>query len=231
VPNAEPGNRNGVAVADPGTAAETEGAAAEPRADGEPPAGHLSGSKSRFDEIVTPHPVVAFLFRRRTFIVLLGMLAMVPWAQPKPALMAAGIGLMLLAEALRIWAAGTIHKTEELTTGGPYAFVRHPLYVGSFVHTVAYCLMSGHWQSFLFAVPLFLLLYSAAVSTEEAMLHKLYGRCYEEYSRQVPRFIPRLRRPERGHGRFSWAQVAENKEYVNIIWAVLLCSLFLLRAR
>src|SRR4051812_27460562 len=83
------------------------------------------GAITRFDEIVTPHPVVAFLFRRRTFLVLLGMLAMVPWAEPKPAWLAAGIGLAILAEMLRLWAAGTIHKSEELTTGGPYAFVRH----------------------------------------------------------------------------------------------------------
>ena len=42
------------------------------------------GNIPSFDEIVTPHPVVAFLFRRRTFIVLLAILAMLPWADPKP---------------------------------------------------------------------------------------------------------------------------------------------------
>ena len=187
------------------------------------------GGLSRFDEIVTPHPVVAFLFRRRTLIVLLAIIALIPWAQPKPGMLAAGVLLAVLAEAWRIWAAGTIHKTEELTTGGPYAYVRHPLYVGSFLHSVAYCLISGRWESFAIVVPLFLITYGAAVSTEEAMLYKIFGERYADYSRRVPRFIPRLRMPEPGHGQFDWRQVRSNKEYVNIIWLVVLSSLFILK--
>lgn len=174
--------------------------------------------RSRFDEIVTPHPIVAFFFRRRTFIVLLGLVAMVPWARPKLGMLAAGVVLALLAEGLRVWAAGTIHKTEQLTTGGPYAFVRHPLYVGSFLHAVAYSLMSGRWESFAFVVPLFGIVYGAAVSTEEAMLRKLYGVEYEEYSRRVPRFFPQMGRVSPGHGTFSWRQVWLNREWVNFLW-------------
>jgi protein-S-isoprenylcysteine O-methyltransferase Ste14 len=194
-----------------------------------PPLRRSDGALAHFDEIVTPHPVVAFLFRRRTFLVLLGILIMAATARPQPAMLAAGVVLAILAEAWRIWAAGTIHKTEELTTGGPYALVRHPLYVGSFLHAIAYCLMSGMWQSFLFALPIFLVLYSAAVSTEEAMLRKLYGPAYDEYSRRVPRFVPRLGGWSGGSGRFQWDQVRENKEYINIVWVVVLTSLFVLR--
>lgn len=184
------------------------------------------GALSHFDEIVTPHPVVAFLFRRRTTIVLLGVLAMVPFAHPNPVWLGVGVLVAVLAEALRIRAAGTIHKTEELTTGGPYAYVRHPLYVGSAGHTIAYCLMSGNWVSFAFAIPLFLALYLAAASTEEHMLYKLFGERYAEYCRRVPRFIPRLGAVQPGHGEFSWRQVWVNKEHTNLIWAVVLSSLF-----
>lgn len=187
------------------------------------------GNIPRFDEIVTPHPVVAFLFRRRTFIVLLGILAMAFFAEPRPGMFAVGIAVAVLAEAFRIWAAGTIHKTEELTTGGPYAFVRHPLYVGSFLHAVGFCFMSGQWLSFAFAIPIFVLLYGAAVSTEEAMLRKIFGERYVEYGRRVPRFVPRLRVSEAGDGKFSWRQVMANKEYVNVIWLLFLSSLFIWR--
>ncbi len=189
------------------------------------------GSPAAFDTIVQPPPLVAFLFRRRTLIVLLGIVAIIPFARPRPELLAAGIVLAVLAEAWRIWAAGTIHKTEELTTGGPYAFVRHPLYVGSFLHAVAYCFMSGRWQSFFFALPLFFLVYGAAVSTEEAMLRKLFGPAYDEYSRRVPRFVPRTLFAARGKGQFSWAQVLANKEYVNLIWLLLLSGLFILQLK
>jgi protein-S-isoprenylcysteine O-methyltransferase Ste14 len=182
-----------------------------------------------FDEIVTPHPVVAFLFRRRTFFVVWGVLALVPWARPGWVMLAAGFGLALLAEAWRVWASGFIHKSEELTTAGPYAYVRHPLYVGSFVHSLAYCFMSGHWQSFLWVPPLFFIVYGAAVSTEEAMLLKLFPEQYAEYCRRVPRFIPRISPAQPQQGRFAWRQVIANKEYVNIIWMTMLSSLFVLR--
>ena len=129
----------------------------------------------------------------------------------------------------RIWAAGTIHKSEEVTTGGPYSFVRHPLYVGSFLHAVAYCFMSGHWASFFFAIPLFLLLYGAAVSTEEAMLLKLFGEEYARYCERVPRFLPRVGGQQPGNGQFSWQQAMRNKEYVNVIWMLVLSGLFVAR--
>jgi protein-S-isoprenylcysteine O-methyltransferase Ste14 len=187
------------------------------------------GNIPRFDEIVTPHPVVAFLFRRRTFIVLLGILAMAFWADPRPVMFAVGMAVAIAAEAWRIWAAGTIHKTEELTTGGPYAYVRHPLYVGSFLHALAFCFMSGYWINFVIAIPVFVLLYGAAVSTEEAMLRKIFGERYVEYGRRVPRFVPRLRAATAGDGAFSWRQVMANKEYVNVVWLVLLSSLFIWR--
>ncbi len=196
---------------------------------GGPPAAGVrkaGGGIPRFDEIVQPHPVVAFLFRRRTLIVLIGVLAIVPWSSPRAEMLYPGLALVILAELWRIWAAGTIHKTEELTTGGPYAWVRHPLYIGSFLHCVGYCLMSGHWLSFAILMPLFVALYGSAVSTEEAMLHKLFGDRWEAYAARTPRFIPGLRRPVAGDGRFSWAQVALNKEWRNVAWVVGLSALY-----
>lgn len=187
------------------------------------------GGLTRFDEIVTPHPLVGFLFRRRTLIVLIGILALAWFSQPTALMVSIAIPLTILAEGWRIWAAGTIHKTEQLTTGGPYAHVRHPLYVGSFLQMIAYCLFSGRWESFLIVPPMFLLLYGAAVSTEEAMLRKIFGGLYDEYSARVPRLFPRLRPAPGGHGRFSWSQVAENKEYINVIWVVGLSSLFIVK--
>jgi protein-S-isoprenylcysteine O-methyltransferase Ste14 len=187
------------------------------------------GGLADFSEIVTPHPVIGFLFRRRTLIVLLAILALAWFSKPQPAMIVAALAVAFLAEVWRVWAAGTIHKTEELTTAGPYAYVRHPLYVGSFLHAIAYCLFSGRWESFLIVPPLFFLLYGAAVSTEEAMLRKIFGRRYDEYSERVPRFVPRLGSRPRGEGAFSWAQVAANKEYVNVIWVVILSSLFVLK--
>src|SRR5262245_55982943 len=52
-----------------------------------------------------------------------------------------GLGLVLGGLALRSWAAGTLHKRRILTTTGPYGLVRHPLYVGSFMMMIGFCLL------------------------------------------------------------------------------------------
>lgn len=216
-----------------------EGKSSEQAKGGQPPAGRSDerplsqvkirrpdGALPQFHEIVDLHPWVAFLFRRRTLIVLLGMVALLPIARPEFPFFVAGVTVMVLGEALRIWAAGTIHKTERLTTGGPYAYVRHPLYVGSLLLAAAFCLMTSRWESLLVAVPIFAAGYGAAISTEEKMLRHLFPQEYEEYARRVPRLIPRLTPAHPAHGAFSWRQAWGNKEYINLIWMVGLLMLF-----
>ena len=61
------------------------------------------GALSNFDEIVTPHPVVAFLFRRRTAIVLLGIVAMVPFAKPRLYWLIAGGYTVLYFNSQQCW--------------------------------------------------------------------------------------------------------------------------------
>ena len=52
-------------------------------------------------------------------------------ARPTLDTVAAGALIAALGEALRIWAAGHLHKSREVTSSGPYRWLGHPLYVGS----------------------------------------------------------------------------------------------------
>ena len=45
--------------------------------------------------------------------------------------LAAGLVVALVGEAIRMWAAGHLEKSREVTASGPYRWTRHPLYVGS----------------------------------------------------------------------------------------------------
>jgi protein-S-isoprenylcysteine O-methyltransferase Ste14 len=156
---------------------------------------------------------------------------MLAWARPQPILYAVGLLLAAAGAAVRIWAAGTLHKSRQVTTSGPYAWVRHPLYLGSFLIAFGYMLMSGRWQAVAIGVPLFLLFHGAAITIEEKMLLKLFGQEYADYARAVPRLLPR-RLPANGGpamGTFSWERVLYNREPFNLIGVLILAALFGLR--
>ena len=52
-------------------------------------------------------------------------------SHPSVASLAWGFPIALAGLALRAWAAGCLAKNRELSTGGPYAYTRNPLYLGT----------------------------------------------------------------------------------------------------
>lgn len=183
----------------------------------------------RFYEFVQPPPLLSFLVRRRTCIILVSILLIVAFADPVPAGFAAGLLLVSLGVAIRFWASGALRKTQVLTTSGPYAYARHPLYVGSFFLALGYCAMSGRWEAFALGMPLFILLHAAAVKVEDEILLKLYGEEYRAYSRRVPAFIPRPSAAPRERGDFSLEQVLVNREQVNLVCVLVITAVFAVR--
>jgi protein-S-isoprenylcysteine O-methyltransferase Ste14 len=176
-------------------------------------------------------PIARFLVRRRTsFFCLVPLLLLIP-SRPTVTMFGIGVALALLGQAVRLWAAGTIHKSREVTTGGPYAYVRHPLYFGTFFITLGYGFMSGLWWSFALLLPLYFILHGAAVASEERKLCGLFGDAYREYARHVgrvmPRILPNSSLPRRGA--FRWSQVFSNNEHVTVLFTVTMTLLFAAR--
>ena len=78
-----------------------------------------------------PKPYADFVARLR---VPSGFLLVVTFAwlsQPDSRSLAWGLPLSVLGLFLRGWAAGHLAKNQTLTRGGPYAYLRNPLYVGT----------------------------------------------------------------------------------------------------
>ncbi len=136
--------------------------------------------------------------------------ALVVWlATPTATLLAIGSMVAAIGEALRIWAAGHLNKSREVTASGPYRLFAHPLYVGSSIMGVGLAIASG---SFLVAVLIAIYLVatiSAAIRSEESFLRQKFGAEYDRY-----------RRGEAGptdsaaaSRRFSLAQAMANREY------------------
>jgi protein-S-isoprenylcysteine O-methyltransferase Ste14 len=118
-------------------------------------------------------------------------------ARPSTALLVPGAVLTLLGGLLRAWAAGTIQKNKILTTSGPYAYCRNPLYLGTFLVGLGVTVASGSPYLVAIFVLFFAIIYGGAMKSEERRLESLFGEPFRDYAAAVPLFLPRLR-PYRG---------------------------------
>ncbi len=131
-----------------------------------------------------------------------------------------GGGFALLGAALRGWAAGTIHKDRELSTTGPYAHTRNPLYLGSFLVGLGITLAGGRPTFVLFFGIFFAWVYGRTIRAEARSLGERFGERYSEYAGSVPLFVPRLVPYRSAGGRrgattggFTLKRWRQNREY------------------
>lgn len=118
-------------------------------------------------------------------------------ARPDWTSVGCGLPLVALGEALRLWAAGHLYKTRELVTSGPYARVRHPLYLGTLLVGGGLMAMAGSWIALVLA-PLGLLWFFAYYmpykdAGEGNRLTIKYGEHFRAYRAAVPKLRFRLR--------------------------------------
>jgi len=168
--------------------------------------------------------VVKRLARWRVPLGFLSAIAVFWLATPTPALVAWGSAVAAGGEALRIWAAGHLNKSREVTRSGPYRYFAHPLYVGSATMGVGLGIASGSVVvAALIALYLGLTI-GAAVRSEEAFLRAKFGADYETYRRGAP---PGSADRDR---RFSVAQAMANREYRALGGLVLAVLLLLIKS-
>ena len=101
-----------------------------------------------------------------------------------------GLPVAVMGLLLRGWAAGHLEKNIRLATGGPYAWVRNPLYLGTVLVAAGLAVASRRPALVLLFALAFVLVYLPAVQREDEYLRKLFVS-FEEYSRSVPAFLPR----------------------------------------
>ena len=148
------------------------------------------------------------------FRVPLGFLfgAIVLWlAQPTWDSLGRGAVFAFAGEALRLWASGHLEKSKEVTRSGPYAYMRHPLYLGTAFIAVGIAIAGdSRVASLLVALYLGTTL-PAAVLTEEQHLREKFGPEYDAY---VARQARPMKRP------FSLSRALGNREHHTIMGIV-----------
>ncbi len=137
----------------------------------------------------------------------------------------AGLPLLAGGLALRTWAAGHLRKNRTLTTSGPYAWHRNPLYAGTLLAAAGCAVAGGGGILLVLVAAVFLLVYLPVMQLEDQKLAELFPD-FEPYARRVPLLVPRLP-AERPRQRFAWSVWKMNQEWKGMA-AFALIYLFLL---
>ncbi len=82
-----------------------------------------------------------------------------------------------------------VPEARRLVTGGPYAFSRHPVYLGEIVTAIGINLPTFGWLSAL-AVLYFIVCELLRMRWEEGVLARAFPDEYPAYARRVPRYAP-----------------------------------------
>jgi protein-S-isoprenylcysteine O-methyltransferase Ste14 len=147
-----------------------------------------------------------FVFKNRGLLLSLPAAALTILGRPSAASIALGVPLALAGELIRCWAVGysgaTTRNDEvtapQLVTGGPYGYVRNPLYIGNFVTAAGFAIAftgknsrAARWALVGGSLAAMAAVYATIVPHEEAFLRSKFGEAFERYCERVPRLIPR----------------------------------------
>jgi protein-S-isoprenylcysteine O-methyltransferase Ste14 len=158
------------------------------------------------------------------------IVAVFAWlSHPTRGSLAIGLPVSLAGLALRAWAAGCLAKNQDLATGGPFAYTRNPLYVGTLLVAAGLVIAGRNLALAALFAAVFLFVYLPVIQNEEQHLRQLFPG-YAAYADGVPALLPRLTpwapaaaRPgerrqvepnsQKSPNPFRWSLYLRNQEY------------------
>jgi len=111
------------------------------------------------------------------------------------ALMGGAIGLFVTSSRAlgRNWSLVARTRTDhELIRSGPYARVRHPIYLAMLLFLIALAIGLGHWGQLLIAAPLFLIGTRIRTNAEDHLLEQSFGDAFRRYRDTTPALLPKI---------------------------------------
>ena len=143
------------------------------------------------------------VFKYRSYSPIPFLIVMLVFQQATLPSILIGFAVSLTGEIFRLWGV-SYAGSETRTTGGvggtylvisgAFSYVRNPLYLGNILLYLGIGIMSMAlfpWLQIV-AFGFFYFQYRVIISQEEAYLEKTFGPDFEDYKKNVPRFIPRL---------------------------------------
>jgi protein-S-isoprenylcysteine O-methyltransferase Ste14 len=153
-----------------------------------------------------------------------------PQYSPTPYSFKAGICFIATGLLIRLWANGYAIKTEKLTVSGPYALLRHPLYLGTMFIAIGFCIMLRTFYMGALFIIVMVGVYYRTIKNEERALTQKYKEAYLDYKAHVPAILPTFSPYKKGEKwPFSFSRVLENHEYKLFIWIINITIIFRLK--
>ena len=145
-----------------------------------------------------------------------------------------GLPLVLLGALVRVWANGFVGhvkvnwteqwrndpKIGQLITGGPYAYMRHPLYLGSLLIGLGFCVMAAPVWFAVVGLGGLIAVYHGKIIEEETLLLHEWADEWQRYQQRVPRYLPTWRRYPHAQGQWSWQGIVASKELKTLAWVI-----------
>lgn len=117
-----------------------------------------------------------------------------------------GLGLGVFAIILNAWSHKTLSqklgedfdpalrllKVPALVTEGPYARMRHPIYLAFLLMQVAVLLLTANWFIGFCGIAIIISVIAIRIPEEERMLIEQFGNEYSTYMHRTKRFLPKL---------------------------------------
>jgi protein-S-isoprenylcysteine O-methyltransferase Ste14 len=139
-----------------------------------------------------------------------------------------GSVIILPALLLRTAASGHVRKNQEVTTSGPYAYTRNPLYLGSIILVIGFGVASRNIWLAVSLLVVFAVLYLPVIRDEEEFLRSNFPE-FETYAERVPRIIPRLKAAGMSPAAFSGELYRKHREYNAALGSIGMMVLLILK--
>jgi hypothetical protein len=177
-----------------------------------------------------PASSLAEIWLRQRVRIGLPLVVVCGWlASPTPRALAFGGAVAVLGLAVRGFAASNLSKHSALTTSGPYAFTRNPLYFGSMIIGAGLLAAVHSWLAAALGAAYFAAFYPLTMRRETRKLRAQYGRAFDDYAARVPLFWPRLALPGSVRPGGSWKLYRRNGEYQSALGVAIALALLCLK--
>ncbi|MFY9843301.1 MAG: isoprenylcysteine carboxylmethyltransferase family protein [Terriglobales bacterium] len=140
------------------------------------------------------------------------------------------IGALVLVPGLvlRGLASGHVQKDKQLTTSGPYAYTRNPLYLGSLMLAAGFAIAARSWWIVAVMLLMFAVIYVPVIAGEERYLRQTFPE-YDDYARHVPRMWTRLTPYGSQQSAYSPARYWKHREYEASIGCLVVLAILVIK--